>query len=80
MSPTELQNEIIIASKKIYSVKRLAKALLTKKFDEFILFAGEFFWQQSVRNRLKKDMQYLRTHAKSTLRCESFAPMKKDGI
>jgi len=80
MSPTELQNEIIIASKKIYSVKRLAKALFTKKFDEFILFAGEFFWQQSVRNRLKKDMQYLRTHAKSTLRQESFAPMKKDGI
>lgn len=80
MSPTELQNEIIIASKKIYSVKRLAKALFTKKFDEFILFAGEFFWQQSVRNRLKKDMQYLRTHAKSNLRQESFAPMKKDGI
>nr|MBP3282341.1 B12-binding domain-containing radical SAM protein [Treponema sp.] len=80
MSPTELQNEIIIASKKIYSVKRLAKALFTKKFDEFILFAGEFFWQQSVRNRLKKDMQYLRTHAKANLRQESFAPMKKDGI
>ncbi len=80
MSPTELQNEIIIASKKIYSVKRLAKALFTKKFDEFILFAGEFFWQQSVRNRLKKDMQYLRTHAKSNLRQESFAPMKKDEI
>lgn len=80
MSPTELQNEIIIASKKIYSVKRLAKALFTKKFDEFILFAGEFFWQQSVRNRLKKDMQYLRTHAKANLRQESFSPMKKDGI
>lgn len=61
MSPTELEQEIINASKKIYSVKRLINAIFHKKGLERILFVGEFFWQKSVRSDLKKDMIFLKS-------------------
>lgn len=60
IKPTELQNEIIIASSQIYSIKRLFNAIFTKKGVEKVLFVGEFFWQKSVRSRLKKEMVALK--------------------
>jgi len=59
MSPAQLQREIITASAKIYSVKRLLDALLHKRGLERILFIGEFFWQKGVRRKLKSELNYL---------------------
>lgn len=58
-TPIELQNEIITASRKIYSFKRLLKALLFKRGIDRILFIGEFAWQMDVRRDLRKDIKYL---------------------
>jgi len=60
IQPAELQEEIIIASKKIYSVKRLAYALFHYKWIDKILFVGEYFWQRSMRNDLHKEIGYLK--------------------
>lgn len=59
MTPCELQLEHIKASKKIYSVKRLIRALLFEDYVHKFLFAGEFFWHMSVRSDLKKQLPYL---------------------
>ena len=59
MSPAQLQQEIITASAKIYSVKRLLRALIHKRGLERILFIGEFFWQKSVRRKLKSELTFL---------------------
>lgn len=59
ISPYELQKEIIIASRRIYSVKRLLKTVLTKKGTERLLFVGEFFWQKNVRDRLSRELPRL---------------------
>jgi hypothetical protein len=61
MTPSQLQKEIIQASKKIYSVPRLLHAVITKRGIERILFIGEFFWQASVRSDLRRELDYLRT-------------------
>lgn len=63
VSPVDLQKEIIIASRTIYSFRRLLQALFTKHGIERILFIGEFFWQADVRRDLRKDIAYLETHA-----------------
>lgn len=60
ISPYDLQKEIIYASSKIYSFKRLLRAVFTKRGLERILFVGEFFWHKSTRNRLKKELVKLR--------------------
>lgn len=60
ISPYELQKEIIDASRRIYSVKRLMEAIFRKKGAERILFIGEFFWQKSVRADLKKELPRLK--------------------
>lgn len=60
ISPYELQKEIIIASRTIYSVKRLISAIFRKRGLERILFIGEFFWQMSVRADLKKELPRLK--------------------
>lgn len=60
ISPIDLQKEIMIASKKIYSVKRLVQAILHKRGTERVLFIGEFFWQASIRGALRKDIRYLK--------------------
>lgn len=60
ISPYHLQLEIIHASAKIYSVKRLFNAILHKKWQEKALFLGEFFWQKSVRKDLKHSLPNLR--------------------
>jgi len=59
IKPHELQKEIILASSKIYSVKRLIHAIFhSEKFFK-ILFIGEFFWHRSIRANLKKELPYL---------------------
>lgn len=60
MTPIQLQQEIIIASRRIYSFRRLGEALVKKRGIERLLFLGEFLWQASVRSDLKKDMEYLK--------------------
>lgn len=60
IKPYELQQEIIIALKKIYSVKRLLKAILFSKGIFKILFIGEFFWQREVIRNYKKEVKSLK--------------------
>jgi anaerobic magnesium-protoporphyrin IX monomethyl ester cyclase len=60
IQPAELQEEIIIASKKIYSVKRLAYSIFHHKWIDKILFFGEFFWQRSMRYDLRMEISYLK--------------------
>lgn len=59
ISPSDLQREIIRASAKIYSIKRLVYVLFHKKFIDKLLFLGEYFWQKSVRSDLKRELQNL---------------------
>lgn len=60
ISPYNLQLENIQASAKIYSLKRLISAVLFEDFVHKILFIGEFFWQKSVRDELKRELPYLK--------------------
>lgn len=60
MSAAQLQEEIIHASKRVYSLPRLASALVHKRGLERLLFVGEFFWQASRRHDLRKELPYLR--------------------
>lgn len=61
ISPTDLQKEIIIASGKIYSFKRLLYAIFHRKGIDKLLFIGEYFWQKSVRADLKKEIKNLKS-------------------
>lgn len=60
IKPAELQEEIIIASAKIYSFKRLMHAILHYKWINKVLFIGEYLWQKSMRNDLRKELEYLK--------------------
>lgn len=60
MTPYELQLEQIEASKRIYSVKRLIKAVIFEDWVHKVLFTGEFFWHMSTRSDLKKELKYLK--------------------
>lgn len=59
MTPYELQMEHIEASKRIYSVKRLIRALIFEDFVHKVLFIGEFLWHWSIRSDLKKELKNL---------------------
>ncbi|MCQ4023205.1 MULTISPECIES: radical SAM protein [unclassified Ruminococcus] len=59
MTPYELQLEHIDASKRIYSVKRLVKALIFEDAVHKALFLGEYLWHWSVRHDLKKELKNL---------------------
>lgn len=59
ISPYDLQMEIIHASRKIYSRKRLLHAVFHGKGSSRVMFIGEYFWQKSVRAELKKELSYL---------------------
>ncbi len=63
IKPHELQQEIINASRKIYSVKRLLNAIINYKWINKVLFIGEFFWQRSARKDLANELPYLRIKA-----------------
>lgn len=60
ISPYDLQREIILASRKIYSFKRLLQSIFCKRGLDRILFVGEYFWQNSVRDDLKKELPFLK--------------------
>jgi len=59
IKPHELQQEIIIASSKVYSFGRLLHAIFTYRWIDKVLFVGEFFWQIRFRQELKNEVQYL---------------------
>lgn len=59
MSPYDLQLEHIEASRRIYSVKRLIRALLVENWVHKVLFMGEFLWHWSIRHDLKRELKYL---------------------
>ena len=61
ISPYDLQQEIILAITKIYSVKKLFHALLHEKWYYKILFVGEFFLQRSIRANLKRELPFLKS-------------------
>jgi radical SAM superfamily enzyme YgiQ (UPF0313 family) len=61
ISPFDLQLEMIHASRKIYSRKRLMKSILFEKPFYKVMFAGEYFWQKSVRADQKKELPNLKT-------------------
>lgn len=61
IKPHELQEEIISASSRIYSVKRLIYAVFHYKRINKILFMGEFFWQRNLRKELKNELEYLKS-------------------
>ena len=63
ISACDLQEEIILASRTIYSLPRLIGAVLHRRGIERALFLGEYFWQKYVRRELKRDLGYLRAHA-----------------
>ncbi len=60
ISPYDLQLEIIHASRKIYSRRRLLQAIFHKRGLERLLFVGEYFWQKSVRADLTSELPYLK--------------------
>lgn len=59
ISSYDLQQEIIIASKTVYSIKRLLNVLFKWRGVDRLLFIGEFFWQKSVRKQLQKESKRL---------------------
>ncbi|MGN0630023.1 MAG: B12-binding domain-containing radical SAM protein, partial [Ruminococcus sp.] len=61
MTPYQLQLEHIDASRRIYSFKRLIKALITEDLRHKVLFLGEYFWHMSIRSDLRKELPYLRS-------------------
>lgn len=61
IQPYELQQEIINASAKIYSIKRLIYAIIHYKWINKFLFIGEFFWHISIRDELKRELPYLKS-------------------
>lgn len=71
MSAEELQREIIYASRRIYSLGRLARAVIGKRGLERLLFVGEFFWQASIRSDLRKELPYL-------AKCDSSHDVRSD--
>lgn len=60
ITPYDLQREIITASRRIYSFKRLLHAIFQKQGLERLLFVGEYFWQKSVRSDLRKELPALK--------------------
>ena len=60
MTPYELQLEHIDASRRIYSVKNLFRALIREDMIHKGLFLGEFLWHWSVRRDFKKELPYLK--------------------
>ncbi|HEY5560300.1 MAG TPA: radical SAM protein [Clostridiaceae bacterium] len=61
IKPHQLQQEIIIASRKIYSLKKLIHSILYDKFIDKVMFMEEFFWHMSIREDLKSEMKYLKS-------------------
>lgn len=48
MTPSDLNEELVHVSRRVYSYRRLLHSLLHDRGMDRLLFAGEFFWQRSV--------------------------------
>ena len=59
MHPAQLQREVIEASARIYSLWRLIRALFRSPGIFKVLFIGEFLWQRSLRQELRRELPYL---------------------
>jgi hypothetical protein len=62
MTPAQLQGELIAASAKVYSPRRLLHALLHSKGLFKALFIGEFFWHSPMRREWRKVARELRRY------------------
>lgn len=60
LEPSELQREIMIASRSIYSGSRLAHALMRYPPPMKWFFVGEFIWQLEERRQMRKHIATLR--------------------
>jgi hypothetical protein len=59
--PDEMQQEIINASKIIYSFKNTVRVIFSKKtLEEKVLFIGEGFWHADSRKKLSREMKNIR--------------------
>ena len=76
ISPYDLQQEIITAITKIYSLKRLIHAIFHEKWIAEILFIGEFFWLRSIRANLKRELPYLKSNELNQLITKQLEPQK----
>ena len=59
ISPAALQREVIEASRRFYSPRRLLRSLVHDRGIDRILFIGEFFWQMSERSRMRRELANL---------------------
>lgn len=60
LSPAELQDELVIASRTVYSYRRLLRALLRDRGLNRLLFVGEFFWHRAVARDRAREGRRLR--------------------
>ncbi|MCL2438478.1 MAG: hypothetical protein FWE26_05525 [Coriobacteriia bacterium] len=60
ISPYELQKELILALGKIYSLRRLLRALIVERWLYKLIFAGEYFWQHNMRANYKRNLPHLK--------------------
>ena len=67
IKPHEVQREIIYASRKIYSMRRIGRALSTFKGLNKVLFFGEIQWQAHIRRELRKELEYLESVSPPTM-------------
>lgn len=64
ISPYELQLEHIRASRRIYSLRRLARSLVFDDWMHKLLFFGELCWHRSICMDLKAELPYLKERSK----------------
>jgi radical SAM superfamily enzyme YgiQ (UPF0313 family) len=61
ISPAEMQQEIMNASRMIYSFKNLLRVIFSKKtIEEKVLFIGESLWHADTRKKLKRETKNIR--------------------
>jgi hypothetical protein len=63
LPPEKMQQEIINASKIIYSFKNVIRVIFSKKtLEEKVLFIGESFWHADSRRKLKIEMKNIKEY------------------
>ena len=64
--PSQLQEEIILISKSIYSFKQLIKRLFSRfRFYDKLLYLGEFIYQFEERKQMRNHIHFLKEKEKS---------------
>ena len=74
ISPYQLQLEHIHACKKIYSWKRLLRALVLEDPIHKLLFVGEFFWHRSICLDLEEELPYLKAVSENRTKSAHLSP------